>query len=213
MIQSREDEPACPRLFVDDDQSSRTGPYARSAWDYAANGWHPLPVLDGGKGQVPAGFTGYKAKKVTEGDISRWIDEQGLGGSNVCLHLGYEVGIDIDSYDKSKRAREEWERLCDEYGEPPRTVRVSARFGDGYDGLAGIRIYRLPRKYWHLVEQRVWKSQIGSGIDLIRLGHRQVVVWPSLHPKLGTTYQWLDERTGEIHDGPLPPADTLPELF
>ena len=188
------------------------GPYARSARLYLEKGWYPLPVLDGGKGLVPTGLTGYNAKKVTDEDIARWVNEQGLGGSNVCLRLFYEVGIDIDSYDPTKQAREAWDGLCRRHGEPPPTVRVSARFGEGYDGLAGIRIYRLPREYWRRVEQRVWNSQLGSGIDLIRLGHRQVVVWPSVHPKLGTTYQWMDERTGEIHDGPLPPADTLPEL-
>lgn len=189
------------------------GAYERSAGLYLANGWNPLPVLDGGKGLVPRGFTGYAARRVTEVDTKRWIDEQGLGRSNVCLRLFYEVGIDIDSYDTGKRAREAWEELCRMYGEPPPTVRVSARFGEGYDGLAGIKIYRLPREYWPRVEQGVWNGQLGSGIDLIRLGHRQVVVWPSVHPKLGTTYQWMDEQTGEIHDGPLPPADTLPELF
>ena len=184
--------------------SSRDGPYARAARIYAANRWHPLPVPDGGKGKVPAGFTGYAARKVGEADITRWVDEQDLGGSNVCLRLFYEAGIDIVSYDPTKKAREAWKRLCAEHGEPPPTVRVSARFAKDYDGLAGIRIYRLPRKYRPLVEQRVWRSQIGSGIDLIRLGHRHVVCWPSVHPKLGTAYQWLDERTGEIHDGPLP---------
>jgi len=186
--------------------------YATAAPAYLANGWHPLPILDGGKGQVPAGFTGYNARRVTEEDLSRWIDEQGLGGSKLCLRLFYEVGIDIDSYDPAKKAHEAWESLCAQYGQPPATVRASARFGEGYDGLAGIRIYRLPRKYWSLVEQRVWKGQIGSGIDLIRLGHRQVVCWPSVHPKLGTTYQWLDERTGEIHSEPLPSPESLPEL-
>ncbi len=188
------------------------GPYAQSARDYAANGWNPLPLTGRGKGPVPAGYTGYNAKKVTEEDISRWIDEQSLGDSNVCLRLFYEVGIDIDSYDEMKKAREAWEDLCREYGEPPPTVRVSARFGAGYDGLAGIKLYQLPRKYWSLGEQREWKSQIGSGIELIRLGHRQVVCWPSVHPKLRTTYRWLDERTGDIHDGPLPRPESLPEL-
>lgn len=192
--------------------SSPDGPYAQSARGYSANGWNPLPVFDGGKGKVPEGFTGYAAREVDEADISRWVDDQNLGGSNICLRLMYEIGIDIDSYDDAKEAMSDWSKLCGEYGEPPLTVRVSARFGECYDGLAGIRIYRLPRKYWSFAEQRAWNSQIGSGIDVIRLGQRQVVCWPSIHPKLGTVYQWLDERTGAIHGGPLPSPDSLPEL-
>lgn len=192
--------------------SSQPGPYAKSARWYSAHGWHPLPVFDGGKGKVPAGFTGYNARTVTDDDIARWTDEQDLGDNNICLRLMYEVGIDIDSHDDTKQARAAWERLCRTHGEPPPTVRVSARFGDDYDGLAGIKVYRLPRKYRHLVEQQVWQGQAGSGIDLIRLGHRQVVVWPSVHPNRGTVYQWLDEGTGEIHDGPLPSPESLPEL-
>ena len=188
------------------------GPYAASAALYAENGWNPLPVFGQGKGAVPAGFTGYSARKVTAEDIDRWINKQYLGDNNVGLRLMYEVGIDIDSYDDSKDAGRTWEHLCQLHGEPPPTVRVSSRFGEGYDGLAGIKLYRLPRKYRPLVERRVWKGQAGSGIDLIRLGHRHVMVWPSLHPKRETRYQWLDERTGEIHDGPIPSPESLPEL-
>lgn len=187
-------------------------PYATAAHAYLDAGWHPLPILDMGKGEVPAGFTGYAARKVTGADISRWVDEQGLGDRSVCLRLMYEVGIDIDSYDDTKTARADWDALVAKHGEPPPTVRVSSRFGADYDGLAGIKIYRLPVSARSLVEQRIWKGQLGSGIDSIRLGHRQVVAWPSIHPMRGTRYQYLDERTGQIVDGPLPPVDTIPEL-
>lgn len=188
-------------------------PYATSAHKYLEAGWNPLPLLDQGKGKVPAGFTGYAARKVTGADISRWVDEQNLGSKGVCLRLMYEVGIDIDGYDASKDAAGVWASLVAEHGEPPPTVRVSSRFGaEDYDGLSGIKVFRLPNEYRQDVEARIWKGQLGSGIDVIRLGHRQVVAWPTLHPKLGTRYQYLDERTGEIVNGPLPPVDTLPEL-
>ena len=189
--------------------------YADSARLYLEAGWHPLPLLDNDKGEVPSGFTGYAARPVRPENVDRWARLH--GDRPVCLRLMDEVGVDADNYEHGKvPAGAAATTLADgeeRLGPLPLTVVVSSRFEDeDYDGVSGIRLFRLPLEYQRLAERKVWKAEVGPGVDVIRLGHRQVVVWPSKHPKRGSEYAYLDQRTGEIVHGPLPPSDTLPYL-
>lgn len=191
--------------------------YGPAAPTYLANGWQPLPLLNSDKGVVPPGFTGYKAKTVTEDEVHLWSTDYPESG--IALHLTEQIGLDLDNYPNPGRglkqgdAAKALQELESDLGELPATLVVSSRLSDDdFDGHSGIRLFRLPPTHVDLVRQPVWKSEAGPGIDVIRFGHRQVVVWPSRHPSRRSVYAFLDQRTGEIHEGPLPPAHTLPEL-
>lgn len=191
--------------------------YAIAAPTYLANDWQPLPLLNSDKGVVPPGFTGYKAKAVTEDEVHLWSADYPESG--IALHLTEQIGLDLDNYPNPGRglkqgdAAKALQALESDLGELPATLVVSSRLSDDdFDGHSGIRLFRLPPTHVDLVRQPVWKSEAGPGIDVIRFGHRQVVVWPSRHPSRGSVYAFLDQGTGEIHEGPLPPAETLPEL-
>lgn len=191
--------------------------YAVAAGIYLTNGWQPLPLLSSGKGVVPPGFTGYDARGVTEEQARKWSEVYPAAGT--ALHLTGEIGLDVDNYanpDRNLRegdAAESLRQLEADLGPLPPTVSVSSRLlDDDYDGQSGIRLFRLPDEHLALIRQPVWKSEAAPGIEVIRFGHRQVVVWPSRHPKRGSVYAVLDQRTEEVSEGPLPPPDSLPVL-
>lgn len=179
---------------------------------YYSNGFQPLPLgVKGSKGPTPPGRTGYEGRLVTRMDVERWSRSKTVTG--VCLRLVDMVGLDVDAYAADKDAAGRWKQLSDELGELPKTWVSSSRFDDpDYDGLSGIRLYRLPEPYASRQRERCWKGNLGPGIDVIRFGHRQVNVWPTKHSR-GSQYQWLNEETGELVAGVLPIGpDDLPEL-
>lgn len=92
----------------------------------------------------------------------------------------------------------------------PASIRISSRFGEQYDGESGIRLYRIPQDYLHFEFKRVWKSGPCPGVDLVRRAHRNANAHPTVH-KRGTQYGYMDESSGVITYGVLPPAETLPE--
>lgn len=213
--------------------SGISGYTASVARAYSANGWHPLPLLDNAKGMVPTGFTGYAARRVQEDDIDRWGSKH--DGSNLCLRLMDEVGLDFDNYRAESSAgvvrqelgdAEQWLKQAEkELGPLPPTVIVGSRLNDDdYDGQSGIMLYRLPKEVAALAEVKVWNSgprrnasskdsDLAPGVDLIRLGHRQVVVWPSHHPKRKSQYAWAwTDDPANVQYDVLPPVTELPEL-
>lgn len=179
--------------------------YGQAAPEYFERGWNPLPLFNG-KGVTPPGMTGYAGALVTAADVARWSKSPNVIG--LTLRLVDTVGIDVDAYKDGC----EWEAVKAKQGPLPPTWVSSSRFGDGYDGVSGIRLYRLPAAYLARQRERCWHGVLGEGIDVVRFAHRQVNSWPTVH-KRGTGYQWLNEATGEIVDGPIPcrPED-LPEL-
>ena len=201
-----------PSLSVEQPSVNQSGtparPYASAARAYLESGWSPVPVLDGGKGQVVEGFTGYDGRRVESRDVDRLAKRH--PNANIVVRLIGAIGLDVDAYD-AKVGDATLRGLVAELGELPLTARVSARFGKGYDGESGIRLFRLPDSLHSLDSERVWRSG-WANIEVIRFGHRQAVVWPSTHPETGATYQWMDERTGEIYAEVLPPPSELPEL-
>lgn len=188
--------------------------YATAAREYFDRGWQPLPLF-GGKGITPPGTTDYAGALVSTEDVARWSKSSGVEG--LTLRLVGCVGLDVDAYDADKHADKLWAALVDKLGPLPETWLSSSRVGeDDYDGLSGIRLYRLPSEYLPREHEAVWRGNLGPGIDIVRFGHRQVNSWPTVH-KRGTRYTWLDQATGELVDGPLParPEDlpVLPEAW
>lgn len=186
--------------------------YADAAQSYLQLGYQPLPLFSG-KGVTPAGFTGYDGKLVTPEDVERWSTSHDAAKGGLCLRLVDMLGLDLDAHAEGKNAAEHWARLQKELGPLPPTWLTSSRVGsEDYDGLSGIRLYRLPDKYKALQRERRWKGILAPGIDVVRFAHRQANAWPTVH-KRGTRYQWLNEATGELVDGVIPASsEDLPEL-
>lgn len=185
------------------------GPYASAAWHLHRGGWNPLPVMGKSDG-LPRGFHGYSGADVSGADIAEWIEAR--PDYNVAARVPRQVaGIDVDAYG-NKPGAVTLDGLVAEHGNLPATFRVSARFGPDYDGVSGIRLYRLPEALaLHADDQAAGWITGWPGIDAILYGKRYVMAPPSIHPDLGTPYRVLNETTGEYIDA-LPPVDDLPEL-
>jgi hypothetical protein len=113
------------------------------------------------------------------------------------------VGVDVDAYD-SKTGKDTWHAL--NAGDPfPVTCVISARFTDGYDGVSGIRLYRLPDG---IDENDLWGAY--QGVELIRHKHRYLMAPGATHPN-GGVYQCLDVAASQMIDS-LPRIDELPIL-
>ncbi len=186
-----------------------TGPYASAARSVCKAGYSPLPVEFGTKsGFIPEGYTGYDGKDASQMDIQVWIEER--GADNIAARLPVNVvGLDVDAYE-GKVGAKTLAGLEAEVGSLPLTFRISARFGDGYDGSSGIRLFRLPQAYEELARQRVWRSE-WHDIQIIRFAHRYLMAPPSVHPDIGKPYRVLNEDTDEFTDS-LPNVDDIPVL-
>lgn len=171
-------------------------PFRDAARAYIDRGWSGvLPLPARAKGAPPAGYTGAGGTDPSRADVQTWVDSR--PESNVALRLPATVlALDVDAYgDKPGAAT--LARLEGELGPLPATVLSTSRS----DGTSGIRLYRVPvRPNW---------SDAGPGLEVIHHAWRYVVVWPSIHPS-GAVYRWIDQRTGEVLDGPPSPED-LPE--
>lgn len=186
-----------------------TGPYASTGRDYLRAGWPGVLPVEG-KHLPPEGFTGAKGHDTSYADVETWASDPATARLNVALRLPRGVvGLDVDAYDgrhggRTLAAAEE------RWGALPETVRSTSRA----DGVSGIRLFRVPG-----AESLAWHANLdpfglvpydASHIDVIRHGHRYAMVWPSVHPKTGQVYRWLD-ADGQPLDG-LPRPDDLPEL-
>ena len=170
-----------------------TGPYAHAWQQYRAAGWTGIiPLPPRRKSPPPRGVTGPTGIWPSVADCLSWAEGR-EGAGNIALKLPHGVlGIDVDDYDGKPGAA----TLADaqeRWGQLPPTWVSGAR-----GGLSGIRLYRVP-------EGLAWPGEVGPGIETVHSGHRYAVVWPSVHPDTGGTYQW---------DGPggIPDVDQLHEL-
>lgn len=183
--------------------------YGAAATAYLENGYTPLPLTGAGKGETPVGATGYNGVAVTPALVQEWAKRYRSDG--LCVRMDGLVGIDVDAYgDKTGGAT--LAALEAIYGELPATVRVSSRLDEpSYDGVSGIRLFRLPERMLPLERKRVWRDP-GAGIELIRRAMRQVNSWPTLHAGTGRVYGWMHEDVELVVHAALPPVASLPEL-
>ncbi len=180
-------------------QTTRTtGPYAGSAWEYRRMGFTGvIPVGRGPAQKSPpvAGYTGWAGIDPSGADVQAWVDGR-EGARNIGWHVprGYAV-VDVDAY---HRGAESLAKLEDKVGSVlPRTWTSTARGADS------------PSRHWMfravLPAGRTWRDHPGDGIDMLHVGHRYAVVWPSVNPETGAEYLWYDPE-GELYEGIPDPA-------
>jgi hypothetical protein len=172
-----------------------------AAAEYRRNGWSDtLPLPTGQKFPPPAGHTGYAGATVTDLELAGWAAEGAYGNLALRLPPGV-VGIDVDAYGE-KAGQQTIAKREREWGRLPTTWRTTSRWPD--DGDSGIRLFRAPSGL-------AWINP-GPGVEIIHVGWRYAVAWPSRHPN-GRVYCWVDEDSGMVEAAALPvrPED-LPEL-
>lgn len=165
-------------------------PYKEAVAKYRGKGWGgTLPLPEGKKESPPTGFTGKKAEYPTVEELKGWMIDSKYINGNICLRLGLigetqweVVGIDVDHYEsggKQKLGGDQLAELENKFGPLPETWISSART----DGISGIRYYRVPKGLG-------FRGKAAKDIDIISLGYRYAIVWPSLHPN-GEIYWWF----------------------
>lgn len=160
---------------------------------YRAAGW-PSVLPTSGKVLIPEGVTGRRGRMPTPEDYLEWLGE--YAGKNASLRLPkWVIGIDVDAYEGKQGGATllDWEGRL---GPLPATVRSSARIGDN---LSGIRFFKVPA-------EGELRTDLGhdSGIEVVQFHHRYAVVWPSIHPDLGSKYQWFSAAGRRMDRVPQP---------
>lgn len=158
---------------------------------YLARGWNPMPLPPGQKFPPPRGYTGHRAKDVTEADVLDWLVDDTNPDSNVALRMPDGVlGLDVDVRTGGHETMRHWE---EELGPLPVAPVSNSRDDEG-----GIRFFRVPIGV-------VWVADLGngSGVETIQRHHRYAVVEPSIHPTTGQPYRWSDGA---------PHVEALPDL-
>lgn len=192
--------------------------YKEAALQYVDHGWlGVLPVPPARKDPVPTKTTGYDGLYPDKDRIKAWItngfeakvDDEfqrfDSDTANLALRMPNTiVGIDVDAYD-GKKGRECLAHAEELWGELPPTLRSSSRI----DGISGIRLYRVPPGT-HLNTVITFPDLGLDGIEVIQYFHRYCIAWPSVHPKTGRVYRWLN------HEGmvttELPLVGSIPDL-
>lgn len=187
--------------------------YRDVALTYLERGLLPLPVR--GKRPVPVGATGRNGS-VTPEKVGEWIrsgfryldTETGEWGvqdsatANVALRAEGWVSIDVDEYG-DKHGAAQLAALEERLGPLPLTPSSTAR---GQGDPSRQWFYALPPG--ERVEM-YGKPPIDGldakdiHIEIIQAHHRYAVVWPSIHPTTGSTYQWYDAEGEPMESPPL----------
>lgn len=180
------------------------GPYGEGVAQYAQAGWSGIiPIRKHTKVPALKDVTGYTGHQLTPEESIEYAKARYLSSCNLGLRLPKGViGVDVDDYD-NKVGATTLARLEEELGPLPQTFYSSARGS----GISGIRLYRVP-------PELEFEHVFGPDIEALRFEHRFAVVYPSVHPKTGTTYTWYNPN-GTLLGGVPSPDDiaTLPQAW
>lgn len=181
--------------------SSSPTPFGDAARGYLKLGFWPIPVS--GKHPPEPGTTGYDGvvtKKLVKHLESRRATK------NVGLRHVDTMALDIDGADHGgKRGDRTLKKAIKKLGALPPTWS-STSYGAGSETRQ--RFYRVSEGT-KLVSD-LSKVGFGPDVEVIHHDHRYSVVWPSMHPDTGATYQWFDPD-GKKSKTP-PHVDELPDL-
>lgn len=188
-------------------------PFQGAAFSYVTFGWSPIPIVAKDKAPTMVGVTGWKAPKITEADVRKWIQNDfraptqtkfKFKPSNIGLHLdeGF-IGLDVDAYDGHDGAAT-FAKATAAWGELPPTWTAHSSRGDG----SGIRLFRVRKG---LRWPNNFDKLHGKGLDVVHSGHRYVMVWPSIHPE-GRPYMWTKPSGKQAEPGDVPATSDIPKL-
>lgn len=174
------------------------------AEEYIRKGWTaPFPLPEGQKSPPIPGVTGGVPRITPEKIQELW---EGVEGANIALRLQAEtegsqeiISIDIDNYG-TKRGDEHLSELEAQLGSLNRdsSWRSSRR---GIKNPSGQVFFRVPPGL-------KWPNSVCADVDLVQMGHRYSVVWPSVSGD--SQYKWISPE-GVFSDAP-PYVKDLPEM-
>lgn len=173
------------------------GTFGSVALAYVDAGWSIFPLPRGRKSPPPKGRTGAHGTNATRDEIEQEIIDHADGNIGMRIDDGL-IAIDVDDYD-GKPGAATLDKLITKCGPLPDTFMVTSRT----EGRSGIRIFRVPAGLTFITKL--------PGIEVCQPHHRYAVVWPSVHPDTGQTYQWYRTGTGEPYEG-VPARHEVPEL-
>lgn len=202
-------EAAVSFLMAEDPPVQPRGAYAKGARVYADHGWTGIIPLDPKtKVVIPEGVTGREGRQTRAEIYAGDAALRRYGRANIGWRVPVGViGLDVDHGYGDKVKKSGADTLADlikedQLGPLPDTWSSTAR---GADQPSRIMFYRVPEDCGELV------PYAGRDIDVIQHHHRYAAVWPSVHPKTGTGYQWY-RPDGSLASGPPGGPEQFPEL-
>ncbi|HWE98847.1 MAG TPA: bifunctional DNA primase/polymerase [Caulobacteraceae bacterium] len=185
-------------------------PFAASAPELIALGYHPLPIMPKEKrpGEFRSGawrgmgqWQRFRDRAPTQFELKLWMSN--FPASNIGVVLGspvapglYLIGIDVDAPDF-----DDAETIVRSLPRTP--MRKKGAKGETRFYLADKSITSKP---YNRASDRIRLVDVLTGFDT-----RQTVVPPSIHPDTGAPYIWLDGPVAAV-DLPIFTADHLTEL-
>jgi hypothetical protein len=196
-------------LMAADPPAAPRGAYARGAQVYADQSWSGMIPLDPKtKVVIPQGVTGREGRQTRPEVYAGAAALKRYGRANIGWRVPLGViGLDVDHGYGEKVKKAGGDTLAslvkpDQLGPLPQTWSSTAR---GADQPSRIMFFRVPQDCGELV------PYAGRDIDVIQHHHRYAAVWPSVHGKTGTGYQWY-RPDGSVASGPPSGPEAFAEL-
>lgn len=168
-------------------------PFGSSATHYIEAGWAPFPLPVKQKSPPWSGATGWRGQDLSPSQVEDVMRGHRTGNIGLRMPSGV-IGIDVDDYE-GKSGGETLGSLEAELGPLPTTYILTSRKGPE-DRVSGIRFFRVQGDV-------VLDGVMGPGIEVIQRHHRYACAAPSIHPKTGLPYIWLNSDRSEAPAIPL----------
>lgn len=167
--------------------------------EYINAGWDaPFPLPAGKKFPPPDGFTGYEGRYPTNEDVDRWIEQRRYGNFGLRAPQGV-IGIDWDSY----KGHDLYDWVKPYIADAPRSTSKGGEEKSAIYWLGVDPAFLEDLRDRHFAE---------AGTEVIRPQHRYAVVWPSVHPDTGSTYEWYAGGSTVRCNGWVPNVEDLPYI-
>lgn len=145
---------------------------------YASLDWHVLPLKGGQK--VPATRHGFKDATTDAATLNAWFGDG--SAFNIGVATGAVSGIIVLDIDPRNGGEESFERLVEDLGELPATLKANT-------GGGGFHVFFNSPKGFTIGSSNGLKAY--PGID-VKSDGGYVVAPPSVHPS-GVAYTWVEE--------------------
>jgi len=177
----------------------------QDAWpSLRGRGWPAFPLMNGTKSPPPAGTTGWDGVDLSGADCAEFDHLPDYAGTRqTAVRMPSTVwALDFDAYPPKTGGRT-FTEAARRWGSLPNGPWSSARD----DGVSGVRFFRIPDGAV-LVPNLVFPELRIGHVEVIQRHHRYAVVYPSIHPDLGSQYTWRGTSGADVS----PAIADLPEL-